>query len=322
MSGVTCRVYRDGVELPADPDTDPVDQLADTATMVWIDLDDAGDRLEALGEKLGLHPLAVEDALSEHNRDKWVQHPNHVFLVVHAADLDTATGTLETCEIDVFVGPRWLVTVHEGAGALMRKVAERPDRPHDLAAAGSGYLLYRLLDEIVNGYADVLDRFEAYYDEVADQVFADKPIRGAHQRWFAMRRALIRFDRILTPLHDGIGPLMREDVDRFAPAAAPYLRDVEAEVRRSALEVDALRELVGQITDTEVALRELNQSAVMKRVTSWAAIIAVPTLVTSWYGMNVPYPGEHQTWGVVAAAVLSVGIAGILYVLFRRADWL
>jgi magnesium transporter len=325
MAGITTRVYRDGVEVACGPDLDPLAELdADSGRTVWVDLEDAApDRLERLGKQLGLHPLAVEDALGDHQRDKWAHYPNHLFLVAHAAELDADAGVLRTTELDVFIGDRWLVTVHGDGGALIARVDRHRNRAPDLAATGIGYLVYGLLDEIVDGYATVLDRFEKYYDTIAEQVFADQPIGKAHQRqWFAMRRALTRFDRIINPLHEGLGPMVQEDIDRFPAAASPYLRDVASEVKRAALEVDALRELVAQIIETEVSLRDLRQNTVMKRVTSWAAIIAVPTLVTGWYGMNVPYPGSQQTSGVVVAGALSLGIAGTLYVLFKRKEWL
>ena len=116
--------------------------------------------------------------------------------------------------------------------------------------------------------------------------------------------------------------MVADDLERFPDAASPYLRDVAGEIGRASSEVDALRELVDHIVDANLVLRDYRQNVVMKKVTSWAAIIAVPTLITGFYGMNVPYPGSGETWGVVAATGLAVGCSGSLYLLFRRKQWL
>ena len=115
---------------------------------------------------------------------------------------------------------------------------------------------------------------------------------------------------------------MTQDLDRDPDTAAPYLRDVAGELARASVEVDSLRELVNHIVDANLVLRDYHQNVVMKKVTSWAAIIAVPTLVTGWYGMNVPYPGEGETWGVATSTAVAVACSGALYVLFRRKQWL
>ena len=141
-------------------------------------------------------------------------------------------------------------------------------------------------------------RSTAYYDEKADHVFADDPIAPDEQRqWFEMRRTLNRFKRIVGPLSQALETMADRDRARFPEPAGPYLRDIAGEIARVAAEVEALRELVGQIVDVNLTLRDYRQNLVMKKVTSWAAIIAVPTLTTGYYGMNVPYPGSGETLG-------------------------
>ena len=137
-----------------------------------------------------------------------------------------------------------------------------------------------------------------------------------------MRAALTKFERTVGPLSQALDTVVARDLERFEDLAAPYLRDVQSELARASSEVGALRELVRQIVDMNLLLRDYRQNVVMKKVTSWAAIIAVPTLVTGWYGMNVPYPGSGEPWGVGAAAVLGLGCSSGLYVLFRRKKWL
>ena len=292
--------------------------------MVWVDIEDpTKDELVQLAAELGLHHLAVEDALDPHQRDKYVHYEHHVFLVAHVVELDVDAAELRTTELDVFIGDRWIVTVHHGAGDLIDRVAERWDKARRLAGTRLGVAVYSLLDVIVDGYFETIDRFEEFYDDAADQVFGEQPIEPQfHRHWFEMRRALNQFDRIVRPLTEAMATVVDQDIDRFGTESAPYLRDAEGELTRASAEVDSLRELVDHLVDANLVLRDYRQNQVMKKVTSWAAIIAVPTLVTGYYGMNVPYPGSGETWGVATSTVVAVGCAGALYLTFRRKGWL
>lgn len=325
MGTITIRAFENGVDHDDAADLDVVSDLLERPkATVWIDIDhrEPGD-LDHLAKELGLHHLAVEDALEERQRDKLIHYDHHLFLICHAVTLEDGSTELAQTEIDAFVGDRWMVTVHEDGGKVLDRVRRRLERDSERSGAGVGYLLYGLLDVVVDGYYEVLDQFEDYYDEAAERIFSDRPIDPSRQReWFEMRRALNRFDRIVTPLGDGLASLVARDLDMFAESAAPYIRDISAEVARAGTEVDALRELVGQITEVNMTLRDLRQNAVMKQVTSWAAIIAVPTLVSGYYGMNVPYPGSDQVSGVVTATAVSLGAAGFLYILFKRKGWI
>ena len=325
MGSITTRAFGDGPAVVAKDDLDAVSELVDGRhDVVWIDLDDPSpEQMQHLAAELGLHHLSVEDALDQHQRDKYVHYENHVFLVCHAIELDVDEAVLRTDELAVFVGGRWLVTVHRGRADLVERCVSRWGRSRELGAHGVGFVLYAMLDVVVDGYFETIDRFEAFYDEVADRVFAESPIEpSAHRQWFEMRKSLNTFDRILGPLAEAVGTIVDQDLARFQDDSAPYLRDVAGEVKRASTEVDALRELVNHIVDANLLLRDYRQNQVMKKVTSWAAIIAVPTLVTGWYGMNVPYPGSGETWGVVASAAIAVGCSGGLYLLFRRKGWL
>ncbi len=325
MGSITTRAYIEGKDVVEGHHLEMVSEvIAEQGELVWIDIDrpDPSD-LQVLAEELGLHPLSVEDALDPHQRDKYVHYEHHVFLVCHAVELDVERAELRTVELNVFIGDAWLVTVHRGHGELLERVAARWERARQLAGTSVGSVMYAVLDVLVDGYFDAIDRFERYYDDVADQVFGESPIEPSkHRQWFEMRKSLNQFDRIIGPLAEALATVVADDLKRFPDAAAPYLRDVAGEISRASSEVDALRELVDHIVDANLVLRDYRQNAVMKKVTSWAAIIAVPTLITGWYGMNVPYPGSGETWGVVAATALAVGCSGSLYLLFRRKQWL
>jgi magnesium transporter len=293
---------------------------------VWVDLDTptAAD-LQLLATELGLHPLSVEDALDPHQRDRYVHFEHHVFLVCHGVELSVEDATLAAHELDVFVGDGWMVTVHSGQGPreLLDAVLERWDHVRHIVGTNAGVAVYAILSVLGAGYFEAIDRFEEFYDDAADRVFGESPIEpSAHRHWFEMRRALNQFHRVVRPLSSALGTMVDKDIQRFALAAAPYLQDAAAELDRAASEVAGLRELVDHLVDANLVLRDYRQNLVMKKVTSWAAIIAVPTLVTGYFGMNVPFPGAGETWGVATSTSVALGCSAGLYALFKRRGWL
>ena len=161
------------------------------------------------------------------------------------------------------------------------------------------FLLYGLLDVVIDGYFDTVQAFDDYYDEVSEGLFADKPLSPEEQRnWFEMRRALVRFHRLVVPMREAVSGLMRREHGTLPEILYPYYQDVYDHVLRVNESTDSLRDLVSTIVETNISLRDDRQNQVMKKVTSWAAIIAVPTLITGWYGQNVPYPGSGEVGGV------------------------
>jgi magnesium transporter len=325
MSSITTHSYRGEGEWVTKDDLDIVsDLLEGDADVVWVDIDEPmPEDLGRLADELGLHPLSVEDALDPHQRDKYVHYDRHVVLVAHAVSLDVEKAELAAIELDVFIGERWLVTVRHGGDELMDGIRSRWHKARRLAGNRVGVAVYSILDVVADGYFDTIDEFERFYDDAADKIFGESPIEPkAHRHWFEMRRALNQLDRIVSPLSEALMTVVHDDIGRFAPESEPYLRDAAGELNRAASEVDALRDLVAHLVDANLVLRDYRQNLVMKKVTSWAAIIAVPTLVTGYYGMNVPYPGSQETWGVVASTVIALSCSGALYALFKRKSWL
>jgi magnesium transporter len=319
------RVYRKGIlEAEGFPVADVSEYLVDPDTVVWVDL--SGPTMEQLHEltaELGLHELAVEDALEPHQRPKLDRYATHLFLSCHAVRVDVDDGRLDETEVDAFINERWLITVRKNGGFPIDPVLERWDRSPDLAVLGVSFLLYGLLDVIVDSYFDTVQAFDEYYEEVSDGIFADRPLDPAQQRhWFDMRRAMVRFHRLVVPMREAISSLMRREHSPIAEQLYPYFQDVYDHILRVNDSSDSLRDLVSTIVETNISLRDYRQNLIVKKVSSWAAIIAVPALVTSYYGMNVPYPGFSQPWGVVASGVLTVGASVGLYWVFRRVGWL
>jgi magnesium transporter len=325
MADALTRVYRKGVlEAEGFPLADVSEYLDEPDTVVWVDFcRPSRDQVHELAGELGLHELAVEDALGPHQRPKLDRYATHLFLSCHAVSVDVEGGRLDETEVDAFINERWLITVRKNDGFPIEPVLERWDRSPDLAVLGVSFMLYGLLDVIVDSYFEAVQKFDEYYEEVSDGIFADRPLNPAQQRhWFDMRRAMVRFHRLVVPLREAISSLMRREHTAVAEQLYPYFQDVYDHILRVSESSDSLRDLVSTIVETNLSLRDYRQNQIVKKVSSWAAIIAVPALVTGYYGMNVPYPGYLQSWGVAVSTVLIVGACIGLYWLFRRIDWL
>jgi magnesium transporter len=317
-------VYRNGlVESENFPIADVSEWLTEADTVVWVDIcSPSKEGLHVLAEELGLHELAVEDALSPHQRPKLDHYDSHLFLSAHAVRVDR-DGNLHKTEIDAFISERWMITVRKNPDFSMEPVLQRWDRSADLAKYGVSFLLYGLLDVITDGYFDTVQMFDDFYDEVSDGIFAERPVDPAKQRhWFEMRRALVQFHRLVVPMREAVSSLMRREHKAVDEGLYPYFQDVYDHILRVSESTDALRDLVSTIVETNLSLRDYRQNQVMKKVTSWAAIIAVPTLVTGYYGMNVPFPGSGQRWGWAMAVTLCITCSVSLYTLFRKHEWL
>ena len=324
MSVVT-RAYRKGVlDAEGFAVEDVSDHLARPDTTVWVDLHRPDATiLGELADELGLHALAVEDALEPHQRSKLDRYPTHAFLASYAVRFDPGRRHLTTTEIDAFIGRNWLVTVRADDSFSMKPVLDRVERSPELLAAGIGFLVHSLLDDIVDGYFDTVECFADYYDGVADSVFSDTPLGPEQQRqWFDMRRTLTKFYRLVAPMREALSTLVHREIDVVAPELQPYFQDLYDHVLVVSESADSLRDLVTSLVEANLSLRDYRQNQVMKKVSSWAAIIAVPTLITGWYGMNVPYPGSQERVGVVVATALMGLLSLGLYVLFKRRDWL
>jgi len=322
---VRTRVYRDGRLIEQGFPVDRIsDHLIDDDTTVWLDLRDPDrDDLLVLQNEFGLHPVAVEDALFDRERPKIDRYETHLFMTVYGARLDTATGELATSELSVFVLPRALITIRKDDGLDIGKVVERWDSSPDLARHGVGFLLYGLLDFIVDGHFEAVQSLDDAVEELEDNLFDDTPKNmSVHRRSFELRKSLVLLRRIVLPMREVLNTLMRRDVRLVDPELMPYYQDVYDHVLRATEWTESLRDLVTTILETNLTIQGNRMNIITKKVTSWAAIIAVPTFITGFYGMNVPYPGFSDHVGLLVAVAIML-ISGIcLYAVFRRNDWL
>jgi magnesium transporter len=318
-------VYRKGaLEAEGFPVANISEYLEQPDTVVWVDFcAPSPEQIHELAGELGLHELAVEDALTPHERPKLDRYATHSFLSSSSVRVDLEAGVLVETEVDAFINERWLITVRKDEGFPIGPVLERWDRSPDLAVHGVSFLLYGLLDVVVDAYFDAIQAFDEYYDQVSENLFSDRPLDPAQQRrWFEMRRAMVRFHRLVVPMREAVSSLMRRDRSLVPEALFPYYQDVYDHILRIAESSDSLRDLVSTIVETNISLRDYRQNQIVKKVSSWAAIVAVPALITGFYGMNVPFPGYGKPWGFVASAALIVGMSFGLYLLFRQKDWL
>ena len=319
------RAYRKGVlEAEGFPVSEVSEHLATADTIVWVDLcGPSREQLHELADELGLHPLAVEDALEPHQRPKLDLYATHAFLSCHYVSVDADAGRLRESEIDTFINERWLITVRRDDELPIDRVVGRWDRSPDLLVYGVGFLLYGLLDVVVDGYFDAVQCFDEYYDEVSEGIFSETPLQPSQQRhWFQLRQALVRFHRLVVPMREAVSGLMRREHRGVPEDLYPYFQDVYDHVLRVTEATDALRDLVSTIVETNLSLRDYRSNQIMKKVTSWAAIIAVPTLITGYFGMNVPYPTSGRPSGVIVSLLLMLSISGALYLVFKRKEWL
>jgi magnesium transporter len=231
---------------------------------------------------------------------------------------------LHSSEMAVFVSPRFLITVRKDGRFDMDRVVQAWDAATDLAGAGSSYLLWGLLDVIVDSHFTVAQDLDERLDGLEDLLFdsARHSTDEVQRRSFALRKALVLMRRLVTPMREVLNALLRRELGIVGEEMAPYYQDVYDHVLRASEWTDGLRDLVTTITETNLTIQGNKLNEIMKKLTSYAAIVAVPTAVTGYFGQNVPYPGFGHHSGFYASLVIMVGIAGVLYLVFRSKDWL
>ena len=318
------RSYRDGKLLSQDfPVADISDLIVEQGVTVWADFTaPTPEDLADIEEELGLHKLAVEDAVHDFQRAKVDHYDTHLFLVAYDVKLNTDTGQLETLAVKAFITPQALITVH-GPDFDMTKVLRRWETDPQLALHGVSYLLWGLLDEIVDGHFQTVQQLDTEIEGLEDLLFEDKPHEAEVQRRsFELRKSLVLLRRVVLPMREVVNTIIRRDLDVIVPEMIPYFQDVYDHVLRATEWTESLRDLVTTILETNIMVQGNRMNLIMKKVTSWAAIIAVPTAITGFYGQNVPYPGFSTEWGFWTSTVIMVLFSAALYLGFKKRDWI
>jgi magnesium transporter len=319
------RCYRDGKLHAEDfPVAQVSDYAADPANTVWFDICGPDERdLQTIQEELGLHALAVEDVLQPGQRPKVDHYPEHLFVVTYAIAVDADTNALTAHEVAMFLTRNVLVTVREDEAFDIDEVMRRWDDLPKLAGTGVAFLLHGVLDYAVDSHFTAMQQLDGQVDALEEMVFNDRePDRVQQRRLFELRKSLVNVRRLVLPMREVVNTVMRRDLEIVDNGIGPYFQDVYDHVLRVGEWADSLRDLLANILDARLAQRGNRLNVVMKKVTSWAAIIAVPTAVTGFYGQNVPYPGYQAMWGFWLSTVFILLASFALYLTFKRKDWL
>jgi len=299
--------------------------LAEPDSVVWLDLcrPTAAD-FEMINAEFGLHELAVEDALQESQRPKLDRYATHLFISAYAVALNPPDDRLKTSEIAVFLTDKALITVRKDDQFDMAAVMDRWDATSDLASHGVAFLLHGLLDHIVDGHFLAVQKLDESIEDLEELLFDDRrsQIQAVQHRSFQLRRNLVVLRRVALPMREVLNSLLRRDLHVVDEAMTPYYQDVYDHVLRVTEWTESLRDLIATTVETNLTIQANHMNLIMKKVTSWAAIIAVPTAITGFYGQNLPYPGAGTHVGVLSSTALIAILSVILYAAFKRRDWL
>lgn len=328
-TGTACdahtRAYRDGKLIEEGFDVAKVsDHLEVEGTTVWLDLlSPSKQDLQVLVEELGLHPLAVEDAVHDQQRPKIDRYDDHLYLSSYVAELGEGSSELVTHELGAFIAPQALVTIRKSAALQITPLIERWDSSKHLAGSGVSYLVHGLLDVLVDGHFAAVQALDERVDALEQVLFDERPrSRELQRESFEVRKSLVTLRRVVLPMREVVNSVLRRDLGLVDSAMQPYYQDVYDHVLRAAEWTDSLRDLVTTILETNLTLQSNRLNVVMRSLASWAAILAVTTAVTGFYGQNVPYPGSQQRWGFVMSLGLLLSISGGLFIYFKKRGWL
>jgi magnesium transporter len=233
-------------------------------------------------------------------------------------------ANLDASEVAAFITNQALITVRNDDRFDLAPVLARWDSSPDLAAHGVAFLLYGLLDHLVDGQFAAVRQLDDSIDALEDLLFDEHrtQIQAVQRRSFQLRKDLVVLRRVVLPMREVLNSLLRRDLHVVGDAMTPYYQDVYDHVLRATEWTESFRDLVATTVETNLTVQANRMNLIMKKVTSWAAIIAVPTAITGFYGQNLPYPGYATHGGVLFSTALIAGVSGLLYLVFKRKDWL
>jgi magnesium transporter len=307
------------------PVADISEHLTDPASVVWLDLcRPTPADFDMVNTEFGLHELAIEDAGHESQRPKLDRYATHLFLSAYAVSLDAEGVQLDASEIAVFITEQAFITVRKDDRFNFAPVLARWDATADLAKHGVSFLLYGLLDHLVDGHFTAVQQLDEAIEELEELLFDERrsQIQAVQRRSFQLRKNLVVLRRVVLPMREVLNTLLRRDLHTVGEAMTPYYQDVYDHVLRATEWTESLRDLVATTVETNLTIQANRMNLIMKKVTSWAAIIAVPTAITGFYGQNLPYPGNGTHWGVLCSTTLIAVMSALLYITFKRRDWL
>src|SRR3954449_7360124 len=324
MTIVDLAVYRDGKRK----DDVSLDQAFEACrapgTLVWIGLHEPSEEeFDAVRREFGLHELAVEDAMKGHQRPKLEVYDDDTLFVVLKSARYFEPDTLEFGEILIFVGDQYIVSVRHGEATPLHDVRLTLEKRPELLRCGTGAVLHAIVDKVVDDYTPVLTNLDIDITELEAEAFGDESPMGLTERIYRLKRQVINLHRAPAPLTEPLGRLADGRFDLVAGELRPYFRDVYDHLLRAVQTADQFRELLTSILEANLTQVSVRQNEEMRKISAWAAILAVPTLIAGVYGMNfhnMPELRFHYGYQGAVAAMLVISVG--LYSYFRHIDWL
>jgi magnesium transporter len=319
---LNCAVYEDGKKLADIPKEEIQAHLGKPGRFVWVALrEPTPQELEEMRVVFGLHELAVEDALHGNQRPKVEEYGECLFVVMHTVELEG--DDLLIGEIDVFVGRDYVVSVRQRAKQGFANVRQRCEREPELLVQGPGYVLYALTDAVVDRYFPVIDALEEELEKIEERIFEGEPTPENVKALYALKRKLMVLRHATGPLHEAAGKLYGGRVPEIVAGTQEYFRDVYDHLFRINQSIDSLREMLTTAISVNLSLVTVHESETVKRLASYAALVAVPTMIAGIYGMNFEFmPELHWRLGYPVALAAMVVTDGYLFYRFRKAGWL
>ena len=289
---------------------------------VWVALKDPqASELEALQQEFGLHELAIEDAQKGHQRPKIEEYGSSLFVVMQL--IEPAGGELQTGEVAIFVGPQYIISIRREAQLGFTEVRRRCEQEPELLQHGPAYVLYALMDNVVDRYFPVIDKISEEIEEVEERIFAGQTTRAQIEALYLLKRKLMTLDHATQPLLEVAGKLHGGRVPPICAGLHDYFRDVYDHLLRLKQSIDNLRDTVTTAISVNLSLITIQENEVTKRLAAYAALVAVPTMIAGVYGMNFANMPELQwRWGYPAAVASMVLIDVYLVYRFRKAKWM
>lgn len=320
---VNCVAYRNDGRRIGDVGLDAISEvLKEPDTFVWVGLHEPDEALLAkLQEEFDLHDLAIEDARSAHQRTKIEAYGDSLFIVVQTAQL--TGGHIAFGETHIFLGPRYLVTVRHGASLSYAPARRSCELAPELLALGPSYGLYGVLDFIVDNLLPIVRDFREELQALEQDIFAASFNRDTVRRLYDMQRDLMTLRLAVSPLQDVISQLVRLHPQLIPDELRVYFRDVHDHVTRVNDAISAMREMLTAAINVNLSLVTFGQNEVMKKLAGWAAMLAAPTLITSWYGMNFQHmPELAESWSYPVIIGVVACVVGGIFLALKRAKWL
>lgn len=325
---VDCAIYRNGRRTEGLEDfSDALNEArASGDAFLWVGMHEPTEKeFDHVRQEFGLHPLAVEDALTAHQRPKMEVYDDSLFVVLKPVMYDDATDTVSAGELMVFIGDSFVVTVRHGDGAPLTAVRARLEQEPDVLRHGPTAVLYAVSDAVVDHYIDVAAELQADLEELEAEVFSPNAsdTKNTAARIYGFKRQVLEFRRATSPLLGPMDRLAFGDVPFVHERSQPFFRDVADHLTKANEYVEGLDRLLSDALAAHLAQMGVRQNDDMRKISAWAAMAAVPTMVAGVYGMNFDHmPELKQTWGYPLVVAVMVGACLGLHRLFKRRGWL